>query len=417
MRIKNITDNFEIQELLEFPIFQQAFVHFDACHNKKHILYYNNGLLDILTLETGLLSTWRVPDLNSARQIKMNQDFLLLGVLISAKVLEIRVLYDPNPIIKIIRDDNVSDSILGFEWIFKDELMVLCTNGIFLYQISSNNQCSTAKKIKIRMNWYLYSPEINLLLISTGTPNLFMYRLSRGRVCETYPNLSLVVKRPVQNVIPEPITRLNVHLFTLYTHHYVGHLSNCESDTMLSLYRLSSKTLYRKESDFKLAQGIYSFNIVDNLLICHNLTTKTSTIIDIRSPKQSNPVLESLELFDFLGDSKPNDVELRELAPSSTFGPKNFILSRNAGRVYQLNLKLNPILDSMFSKGWQCLNITRFVLDRTYGIESSIRFKSLRVSLQKLAPVDEITPIFNLLSMHHDKIQYFKFIGCWRMLG
>ena len=273
MRIKNITENFEIQELIEFPTHKDAIIHFDACHPKKHILYYHQALLDILTLDTGLLSTWRVPDLQLARQIKMNHDFLLLGVLISAKVLEIRVLYDTQPIIKITRDDNVSDSILGFEWVFKDELLVLCSNGLYLYTIT-NNQCSTAKKIKIRMSWYLYNPEINLLLLSTGTPNLFMYKLGRGRSCEAFPNLSLMVKpRNQALLVSEPITRLHVQLFTLYSHHYVGHLANEKSESRLSLYRLSSKTLYRKEIEVKLSLGIYSFTIVDNLLICHNLTT------------------------------------------------------------------------------------------------------------------------------------------------
>ena len=101
-----------------------------------------------------------------------------------------------------------------------------------------------------------------------------------------------------------------------------------------------------------------------------------------------------------------NQGTTRELAPSFTFGPKNFILSTKAGRVYSLGLKLNPIIDGMLSRGWTCLDVTRFVLDRTHGIESGIRFKSLRIILQNCAPLDQVSLIFNLLSAHHDKISY-----------
>ena len=411
MKIKNVTDNFEIQELIEFPTNKQAIIHFDALHPKKHLLYYNEGSIDILTFDSGLLSTWRVPNLHSARQLKMNHDFLLLGVLISAKVLEIRVLYNPQPIKVIERDDNVSDFILGFEWVFKEELMVLCSNGIYLYKFTQN-ECSEPKKIKIRMNWYLYSPSINLLIVSTGTPNLFMYKLGIGRVCETYPNLSLMSRpKSKQLVIPEPVTRLHIHLFTLYGHHYIGHLSNAADETNLSLYRLSSKMLYRKELELKLPSGIYSFNVFDNLLLCHNLTKKISMIFDIKAVKSTEFLLSTNELFQFIGDSEPAINEsIRDSHPTSVFGPRNYIFSIKAGRVYTVELKLNPIMDNMLSRNWTCQEITRFVLDRTFGIGSGVRFKALRVLLQKCAPLDEVTLVYNLLSINHDKISYGSLI-------
>jgi hypothetical protein len=134
-------------------------------------------------------------------------------------------------------------------------------------------------QIKIRMNWYQYWNDAKLLVISTGSSNLFIYKIAPKSAYEIYPTLQLNLPqtRTLRGIEPLPvqITRMNIFLLTIYSHNYVGFLNNWIGTPTLSLYRVTSKTCYRKEYELGLqAPGSFTVNTIDNLLVVHNMTER-----------------------------------------------------------------------------------------------------------------------------------------------
>jgi hypothetical protein len=274
---------FELIEKVQFVACKDLSfsIHLNASHSKPHLLLLKDGQVEIISLQSGLtLSTWRFACRSFIRQIKLSSDFMYLGVLKTAKEMEIRTVYQETPIHEFIFDEKISDSILGFEWTFPGELMILSADGITLYWIDPRNQSvSKPKRTKIRMSWYHYWPETNLLIISSGSANLFLYKVLPNRGLELHPNLQITLPRARSihgiETLPVQITRVNVHVFQIYGQHYIGILNNWFLSPTLSLLRIFTRTIYRQEFELKLHQsGPYSFNVVDNLILAHNMKEK-----------------------------------------------------------------------------------------------------------------------------------------------
>lgn len=280
-----ILEVFELTEKVSFaPITDLSVsIFINPGHQKPHILLVKNDRVEIIRLNSGLnISSWRFNQSGYIRQIKLSTDFIYLGVLKSAKVLEIRTLYQELPVYEIIKDDKKSDSILGFEWVFPGELMVLSSDGVQFYMVivynqveNNNSKFSKQSTIKIRMNWYQYWPETKLLILSSGSTYLFIYRLSPKSSFETYPTLQLCSSSRMTQNMSNQITRLNVFLLSIHSHNYVGFLNNWVEIPTLSLYRITSRTMYRKEYELVLGEsGIFSISVSDNLLIAHNMSNR-----------------------------------------------------------------------------------------------------------------------------------------------
>jgi hypothetical protein len=107
-----------------------------VCANRSnsHLLLLKDEYLKIIEIESGLeISAWRLPEA-CARQIQISPDYVFLGILRSP-MLEIRTLYQQTPVYTLVKDQTKSDSILGFEWIFSSDLLVLSNSGIEFYHV------------------------------------------------------------------------------------------------------------------------------------------------------------------------------------------------------------------------------------------------------------------------------------------
>jgi hypothetical protein len=130
---------FELSESVLFtPIHDiDMAIYFNPTHHKPHVLILKDDQMEALSADTGArMSLWNLPQAGFIRQVKVSLDFLYIGVLRSAKNLEIRSLFDQGTIYELVRDKSRSDSILGFEWSFPGELIVFSSTGIQFYNVT-----------------------------------------------------------------------------------------------------------------------------------------------------------------------------------------------------------------------------------------------------------------------------------------
>jgi hypothetical protein len=337
-------------------------------------------------------------------------------VLRTAKDLEIRTLYDEDPVFEITRDSSRSDSILGFEWVYQQELIVVSNDGVQFYFFDSHTKkCSKMKFIKIRMNWYQYWPETKLLILSSGSSNLFIYRILPKSTYEIYPTLQLSLPqvRTSRGIEPLPVqvTRLHIHLLSFHGHNYVGFLNNWIGTPTLSLYRVTSRTCYRKEYELNLEQpGSFQLNTVDNLLIVHNFSCKQTLVYDIRSPFPSQALLQSNgELFDILANRNDSAVDLNE--PDWYSCASNYVVSPSSGRVFAIQPNLSQLVELLGQRSdLSLLQITEFIIRRRVPSSFSLRVRPIRKAMSIESDVTILRPIFDILYVNFDTHRYFWLI-------
>jgi hypothetical protein len=250
------------------------------------------------------------------------------------------------------------------------------------------------------MNWYRYWPETKLLILSSGTANLFIYRLFPNASTEPFPTLSIVFSKNPQENLNFQLTRKHVYAMSFYGHNYVGVLNTWIPTTTLSLYRISSKTCYRKYFELNLQQkGDFNFNIFDNLLFAHNMNFGNSLLFDLKSPSPSKSLIEPCtELFQTLdGDVERDSVELDWF----TF-PPNGIICPTLGKSFALIPNLLPIIEQLQTRNdFSNLQLTEFLIRRSLDEALKLRIKPLFNSIMAGMETRQLRPIFDILCTNY----------------
>ncbi|KAI8922046.1 colon cancer-associated protein Mic1-like-domain-containing protein [Powellomyces hirtus] len=246
----------------------------------------------------------------SIRDAKLAPGGAFLGVLRSAKMLEIMEVTSSEraeSVQEIIRDSHSSDAILGFEWIYPGELMVVNGSGFDLYQYSENAKRFVQKKSREhRINWYSYWPESQVLVTSVKPLTLRLFHLRPDVSIEQLMVLDL---KPAgkRNTLQAQATRRQIVVLQV-------------------TYPLDGR-------------GTFVANVVDNLIIVFNLVTKLSLLFDLKYESAESVIPAKRIPFDCEDDL---DMVI-EWQP----GFPDFILVAAGGILYRLRLHLQSIAEDM----------------------------------------------------------------------
>lgn len=246
------------------------------------------------------------------------------------------------------------------------------------------------------MNWFRYLPETKLLIVSTGTSNLFIYRLFPKASTETFPTLSIAFSKNPHENLNYQLTRKHVQALSFYGHTYIGVLNTWIPKPTLSLYRVSSKTSYRKDFELNLQQkGDFNFSTCDNLLIAHNMLVGNSLIFDLKSPIPAQSLIPpTSEVFDILdGTRKPitNDLDWFTYFPNGIIFPL-------AGKSFSIIPNLLPIFEHLQKqKDISALNLTEFLIRRTTEDGVKLRSKPLLNAIRANVDTRQLRHMFDLL--------------------
>jgi hypothetical protein len=260
------------------------------------------------------------------------------------------------------------------------------------------------------MSWYQYWHETNLLIVSSGSSNLFIFKLGPKCTYDIKPtlNINLPQTRSSRGIEPLPvqITRLIIHTFIIYGHQYIGFLNIFFVVPTLSLYCISTKQ-YQKEFELDLkVGGTFSFNLIDNLLLAHNMTEKTTLVFDIKSPLPSQSLTQPNHgLFDLLGKSAESVKEVVETGTTNEWFsfPSNYIVAPLIGRIFTVQINLATVMDEMESNDcFDYFKLTEFIIRRELITAFPLRLVALRKALYDRKDVCIIRPIYDLLCMNFE---------------
>ena len=276
-----------------------------------------------------------------------------------------------------------------------------------------------ANSISIHLNWYQYWAETKLLIISSGSLNLFLFKVKSRSIIETFPNLAIDLHAVVsQPVLPNffnsifrsveslsiQITKRNVHTFSIYTHRYIGILYTWISIPHLVLYRISSKNLYRKEFDIDLLEkGEFQFLILDNLLVANNMSTNQSLVFDIKGPNPCKPLFDaSNDIFLQIKSNHENEDAAEDMFLWKSIQP-NMIISVNLGVFGRVSLNMTNILEKMESTQiFSFTHVTEFLLRREESPSFLLRTRPLYRAISSAINCFEIRDILDLLRKKFD---------------
>ncbi|KAJ3167725.1 hypothetical protein HDU88_002172 [Geranomyces variabilis] len=208
-----------------------------------------------------------------------------LGVLRSAKMLEILEIDESEhatSVQELVRDSHSSSAILGFEWTFPGELMVVSSSGFELYQYSGTSKNFVKKKSReARINWYSYWPEVRILVTSVGPLALRLYHMKLDSGADSLMTLNLKPKGNMSGVQAQA-TRKQITVVLVYGRAFLGFFDLTPDPPLLVLYRISRSTPSHSVAYPLDGRGTFIANAADNLIIVTNVVTKLFLIFDMK---------------------------------------------------------------------------------------------------------------------------------------
>lgn len=271
--------------------------------------------------------------------------------------------------------------IIGFYWIFKNEyVLLITTSGVELY--SCNPYRMSFKQIKnyaLSVSWAIFSPEELVLLVcvkGTNTIHPFMFKQGMQNAILRLPkfDVDLPVSSSSTSSIRESkaiaLMERDVVIMRLYKQHYVGVIRNAVQPgqgTEVLLYQLTT------EAPAKLCHilsvdigGRFTLSIVDDLVIVHHQSWKTSMQFDIlsndettTSVRKHQPMLAPLAIAPTKLQVKQKGSKVLAVSPSDSASS-----SPGGSPAFYSKKSISP---ELYSQKWVFFQ-PNVIIDAQYGV-------------------------------------------------
>ncbi|CAL9220489.1 unnamed protein product [Arabidopsis halleri] len=174
-----------------------------------------------------------------------------------------------------------SESILGFFWSDSPlcDLAIVKTSGMDLFACDSMlNSLRLVETKKANVNWYTYTHETRLVLLASGLQckTFNGFQLSTAGVVRL-PRFEMTMARSESNSKPI-LSAGDLHLVTVYGRIYC--LQVDREAMLLHLYRFYRDAVVHQGS-LPIYSSKLSVNVVDNLLLVHQIDAKVVIIYDL----------------------------------------------------------------------------------------------------------------------------------------
>ncbi|KAI9102725.1 colon cancer-associated protein Mic1-like-domain-containing protein [Phlyctochytrium arcticum] len=320
------------------------------------------------------------------RDIKVCTDAQFIGVIRSAKSLEIVGRDRKRGIFQIIEQDSrSSDAVLGFEWLGTNDLILVTTRGIELYQFSEP-KAKFIKKLnkKARINWYSYWAEEKMLVTCADRSTLQLYRVFSCNL-EQMPGLTIRAKATSESV-EKNVTRRQIFILCIYGKLFYGYLDDSPPFPFFELYEiLPTRVQFFAHLPLESC-GKFVVNVVDNILVLFNLSNKTYLLFDVWNGC-SQPLLPILPV-----DHVNYCQEWRGCY-------EDCILVANEGRLECIRLDFSPIAYAMGDSTGP-LQIINILLRRQH-CSPIVILLVLREMVIKEASMSELRQAFDLVNQRN----------------
>jgi hypothetical protein len=227
--------------------------------------------------------------------IKFSVDKRYMAVKRGEDILDIYSLPDMNLLTKIVKKaKNQNQPLLGFYWTNPSNLLLIYKTGIECFSITINKgptQIKLIKEVKKSINWFVYSPQVRILIYSTGNRNSVLrgFHFLKKSGTMNIAKFDVLPKNFEANISPEDILIVQLYsgLYCIYDKTYA---QSAKSSRELVLYHLSKdKTTPKYTIDLTHIPAITAFSIIDNLIVTHNADQQVSMIYDIQIKDPQHP--------------------------------------------------------------------------------------------------------------------------------
>ncbi|KAG6801059.1 regulator of MON1-CCZ1 complex isoform X1 [Apis mellifera caucasica] len=272
-------------------------------------------------------------------------------------------------------------TILGFVWTHGNEILLVTDYGVELFQVNPEKRnVKVLKCLSLGVNWFVFCPQSYLVLLSSGTIGNQMQTLH-----VTPGNLHKLTKFEVEAGTAKPgkliVYERDVALAVLYgtpciilLRHQPG-ANRSTGTASVYVYTVHKMTTIRKSHILKLdVSGKFAINVVDNLIIVHHQTTKTSMIFDIMLPGISDGTVMHHTSVAPAKPIKPYNLKVpgttltnetyqscQLYSPNWVVFQPNIIIDAKLGCLWYIELKLESLVKLITDK----VLLVEFLMQRT----------------------------------------------------
>ncbi|KAH7645289.1 regulator of MON1-CCZ1 complex protein bulli isoform X2 [Dermatophagoides farinae] len=328
------------------PVSKNVSVFYDESNRQVFIVIDRGSEAIIVKNPDGFVMKFCIQDRGNIFSIKFSPNYEILSLQRSVEYVEFFLFKNDQPQEFFTHKLKKNGKILGFFWTNNNEIVIISNNGIDYLQVLADKKClKSLKCFSLTVDWFVFQPASGILLIANGTfgnvihPFSFrlsnVYRLNKFEIELTYQtkntNNNYLQERDVTvvNLYGKPRLLILKHQpiakdqfgarVIVYTFHYKKDLQPQKTDVLITNLT-----------------GRFAINIVDDIVIIHHQTTKSSMIFDIN--------LSANEIVDNVKYHLP-------------------IISKCAIRPYKIN---NVIDYDLYSPNWVIFQ-PNIIIDAKYG--------------------------------------------------
>lgn len=272
------------------PVSKDVSVFYDES-NKQVFIVINRGAEGIIVKGSDDLTLkFNLQDRGNILSIKFSPTFEILSLQRSQSHIEFVIFKNGQPIEIFTHTlKNKNSRILGFLWTNINEIVLVLDSGIEFYQVLTDKKIlKSLKSFSLTVDWFVYQHVSCILLVANGTfgnvihPFLFRpsnaYKLNKFEIDWTSQaktaNLSLHERDvTVTNLYGKPRLLILRHQPILKE----------QSGAHILIYTWHKRDSIPQKTDILMTNlsGRFAINIVDDLIVVHHQTSKSSLIFDI----------------------------------------------------------------------------------------------------------------------------------------
>ncbi|OQR68066.1 hypothetical protein BIW11_02080 [Tropilaelaps mercedesae] len=295
-----------------------------------------------------------------------------------------------------------SASVIGFAWTgFGNDIIFVTDQSVELFEVQPQRKCLRYIKLyTMQVNWFIYQPQTCYLLVSSGILGNVLHPIffSGPGMCTRHSKFEVDLP-----VVPKPpklcLFDRDVSLCKIYSKSRVvvlrhrGTPAGGQSGAAeVVVYTIDGTMLPRKTNILKLdVSGRFAINFIDNLIIVHHQSSKTSQIFDIgmgclpeTNIQYHSPLVPPAEIV-----CKGN----HELYSANwVVFPPNIIIDAKMGLLWRLMIDLDK-LSQDFEKSDRLIE---FVLQRKDNRE--VLLKSIKRIILSTPPLAKISSAMNKIA-------------------
>uniref|UniRef100_A0AAY4AUN9 Mic1 domain-containing protein n=1 Tax=Denticeps clupeoides TaxID=299321 RepID=A0AAY4AUN9_9TELE len=303
---------------------------------------------------------FRMEDKGEVKCIKFSLGNKILAVQRTPKSVDFKNFLPDLPHIEFSQECKTKNAvILGFCWTNWNEIVFITDQGIEFYQVLPDKRSlKLLKNQSINVNWYIYSPETAVLLLSTTVQgNVLQPFAFKNGTMSKMPKFEIelpVVPKPAKLSLSErdiAVATIYGQLYVMYLKHHTRTINSPGAEVVL--YHLPREGACKKTNTLKLnTTGKFALNVVDNLVVVHHQSSLTSFIFDIKLRESDcavnvhQPVLPARSIQPYsIPLTGPTAAPSQAPVPCELF---NFALYRY---LWYLQVRLQPTLNLLPDKG------------------------------------------------------------------